>query len=166
MAKNDENKDETQNEDVQNEVKTANSEPYGEEETAVEGVEQPRAAAAYPDYDEGTDEDGNPLPKLVQVAHARYTPAQAATDAALTPSARSVFWAQAPDELPATTRATHAAQRAAWAQYVARPDIEGRESILARENAYPGDFSDKNPPGNEVPTVVDATRARRAADPA
>lgn len=39
---------------------------------------------------------------------------------------------------------TQEERMAALAEYQKRPDIESRESILARESAYPGQFSDEN----------------------
>jgi hypothetical protein len=46
--------------------------------------------------------------------------------------------------------ASHKEQMKAFAEYSDRPDIETRESILARENAYPGQFSNANVQSGEV----------------
>lgn len=63
-------------------------------------------------------------------------------DKGKTSSARSAFWAQVGDgRVEESRRANRSEQKGAFEDYEARPDIESRESILAREQAAPGEYS-------------------------
>lgn len=89
-------------------------------------------------------EDGKPLPRLVQSPGEN---AEVKLDVA--PSSDLQFAAAPHDGVwnsadLAGEPASREEQVAAFADYVQRPDIESRESILARENALPGQFSTAN----------------------
>lgn len=71
--------------------------------------------------------------------------------AGVTDSAQPKYWPQGPKPVEYSTPATHAAQRAAFQQYESRPDIESRNSILAREHAQPGEFLPAQLAGGVVP---------------
>lgn len=97
------------------------------------------------------DNEGNPLPRLVQ------SPGQLSEDELLaenekTPSARAQFvagpldgiWNPEQQQAQMGDPASRQEQVAAFAEYVERPDIESRQSILAREMALPAQFSGQN----------------------
>lgn len=69
----------------------------------------------------------------------------------VTESAQPRYWPQGPKPTNYSTPATHAAQRAAFQQYETRPDIESRNSILARDHAQPGEFLPAQLAGGVVP---------------
>lgn len=92
------------------------------------------------------DKNAAPEPRLVQSVggpkeeHAKLTEG-------FTESAQAKFWARPHDGRDGTevgTPASREDQVKAFAEYAARPDIEDRQSILARENALPGQFSNAN----------------------
>ena len=87
-----------------------------------------------------------PEPRLVQSVggpseeHAKLTEG-------FTESAQAKFWARPHDGRDGDSGeepASREEQVQAFAEYAARPDIEDRQSILARENALPGQFSNAN----------------------
>lgn len=76
--------------------------------------------------------------------------AKASSDASFTAQAKAEEGGDRPDN---TGRATVAAQVTAFDAYQARPDIESRDSILAREQAQPGSLGTQEDPSQ--PNMVD-----------
>jgi hypothetical protein len=87
-----------------------------------------------------------PIVRVTQNANPRDVFADARKDDEnKAPSARSAFWANADDgRVVDDRRPTQEEVREAYRGYEQRPDIEERASILAREQAAPGQFSDAN----------------------
>lgn len=102
------------------------------------------------------ENEGRPEPTLVQYAGQDFEAQVAADDAAgVTPSANRRFWARAiDDQYTESDRASNAAQQAAFAEYQARPDIESRASILAREHAMPAEFENVVVPNGKFDDAV------------
>jgi hypothetical protein len=103
------------------------------------------------------ENEGLPAPELVQGEDTAFDAAVAADDAAgVTPSANRKFWARAfDDQYVESNRASNNDQVAAFVEYQARPDIESRSSILARENAQPAAFENVVVPNGEFNAAVD-----------
>lgn len=103
------------------------------------------------DGDKGLDKDGQPLPRLVQ-APGDMSEDELLAENEKTPSARSQFvagpldgvWSPEQQREQLGEPAGRREQVAAFAEYVERPDIESRQSILAREMALPAQFSTEN----------------------
>lgn len=90
-------------------------------------------------------------PRVVQTAGYDHGDEVRAADKEKTPSARSAFWANADDgRVHETRRADKSEVRGAFKDYEGRPDIESRASILARENAAPGQFTHEDLEGGSV----------------
>ena len=70
-------------------------------------------------------------------------------------SANAAYWPQVPAERSTSERASNAAQRAAFDAYQARPDIESRASILAREHAAPAEFENVTVPNSNFDEATD-----------
>lgn len=85
-------------------------------------------------------------PSIVQRAGFKHPEEVTKKDKNLTPSARSEHWGVGGadrNELD-EERASREDQVGAFGDYQDRPDIESRKSILAREQAYPAQFSEEN----------------------
>lgn len=92
-------------------------------------------------------EDETPEPRLVQAPGDFVSPEG---DEQRTASARARFVARphdgiwSPADQPRSKPVGRREQVEAFKEYVERPDIESRESILARENALPAQFGERN----------------------
>lgn len=117
-----------------------------------------------------------PTPKLVSAPN-RMSDKERKADEKKTPSARSRFEAKPHDGIWATEEAetaTRKEQIAAFKEYEGRSDIESRASILARETAAPGQFSEENVSTGSVddgkavkvtaPVVEETDEAKEEAD--
>ena len=97
-----------------------------------------------------------PTPRLVQVPGDEVNVEDIKTNAPLSSDAQFVaqphdgIWS--PEHQAATLGepASREEQVKAFKEYVKRPDIESRESILAREGAYPAQFSNANVSSGDV----------------
>lgn len=92
------------------------------------------------------DENAPAEPRLVQSAGGPAEEDVKATEN-FTESAQAQFWARPHDGRDGDDdqeTASREDQVKAFAEYASRPDIEDRQSILARENALPGQFSNEN----------------------
>lgn len=99
-------------------------------------------------------------PQVVQTAGYKYSDKVTSNDSNLTDSATSDKWANADDGRVGNEdedRASRKAQREAFIDYEARPDIESRASILAREHAAPGAYGPEDLEGGFVSTRDDLT---------
>lgn len=97
-------------------------------------------------------------PQVVQTAGYKYSDKVRSNDSKLTDSATSDKWANADDGRVGNEdedRASRKAQRDAFIDYEARPDIESRASILAREHAAPGAYGSEDLEGGFVEAKPD-----------
>jgi hypothetical protein len=99
-------------------------------------------------------EKEEPTPRLVQVPGDKVdvvkTDAPSSSDPQFVAQPHDGVWSPEHQASTLGEPASREDQIAAFKEYSDRPDIETRESILARESAYPGQFSNANVQSGDV----------------
>ena len=101
-------------------------------------------------------ENEEPTPRLVQVPGDKFnlddvkTVAPSSSDKQFVAQPHDGIWSPEHQRELLGEPASRKAQIEAFREYQKRDDIESRESILAREGAYPGQFSDANVSSGDV----------------